>query len=438
MANPWLAALAGGLSGFGDWRQAQEKRQQQDFTNSMALETARRQNAAQQAQQGYYEGLIKDREAAAARNDLNLKRDDAERMLNNIAPHTRLDPEGADYIRSLGLGPRLGLDHDAPTPGAPMALPGGAQFKTLGGPDGAAPTPFAPGETPAAPSIPGFSALGGVFDTRAPTPKEAQDEALLASQRHLAELLSKQNLTPQQQMVVASMGGVKPGTLPAGFISNLAPAPPVVKPQVVKGHNADGSEYVTGVIPEVGKQTQLGKPPVKPSGTAGPRPLTTGQDAAIIKDLNAQWTKATAPARIVNSQVSIMREGLKAAAQGDRAAGFQAVLVTFQKILDPTSVVRESEYARSAAGQALLARAQGYMEQLARGGTGMPLSELRRFSALAENVAKTFSKGYVESVKKRLSLTADRYKIPQELIFDDISLPEDTSVTSAADFLAGK
>ena len=133
-----------------------------------------------------------------------------------------------------------------------------------------------------------------------------------------------------------------------------------------------------------------------------------------------------------------MREGLKAAAQGDRAAGFQAVLVTFQKILDPTSVVRESEYARSAAGQALLARAQGYMEQLARGGTGMPLSELRRFSALAENVAKTFSKGYVESVKKRLSLTADRYKIPQELIFDDISLPEDTSTMSAADFLAGK
>ena len=62
-------------------------------------------------------------------------------------------------------------------------------------------------------------------------------------------------------------------------------------------------------------------------------------------------------ARTIATQVQMMNEGFKNYDVNPNAAS-QAVLVTFQKILDPTSVVRESEYARTFDGQAILDRMQ--------------------------------------------------------------------------------
>ena len=66
-------------------------------------------------------------------------------------------------------------------------------------------------------------------------------------------------------------------------------------------------------------------------------------------------------------------------------AASQAILVTFQKILDPDSVVRESEYARSKQGIALMDRIRGQWMQMTEGGAGVPVSELKAFVALASN-----------------------------------------------------
>ena len=66
-------------------------------------------------------------------------------------------------------------------------------------------------------------------------------------------------------------------------------------------------------------------------------------------------------------------------------AASQAILVTFQKILDPDSVVRESEYARSAQGVRLMDRIKGEWMRITRGGAGVPVSELRAFVALASH-----------------------------------------------------
>ena len=53
----------------------------------------------------------------------------------------------------------------------------------------------------------------------------------------------------------------------------------------------------------------------------------------------------------------------------------QTMVTTLNKILDPNSVVRESEFARTAAGQALLARIEGYANKMTKGGGGLTNAE---------------------------------------------------------------
>jgi hypothetical protein len=61
----------------------------------------------------------------------------------------------------------------------------------------------------------------------------------------------------------------------------------------------------------------------------------------------------------------------------------QTILVTFQKILDPTSVVRESEYARSATGVSALRRIEGAIQNFIKGGA-VSVSEVKDIYLLAE------------------------------------------------------
>lgn len=147
--------------------------------------------------------------------------------------------------------------------------------------------------------------------------------------------------------------------------------------------------------------------------------LSATSESNIINRLSNQWTKAVAPVAEMYRQSKLMKAGLEAARRGDLASGSQAVLVTFQKILDPTSVVRESEYARSAEGQALFARIEGAYDKLTKGGAGVPVSELEKFAKLADEMVQASLSGRVGAIKKRIGATADRYKIPHETIFED-------------------
>ena len=147
--------------------------------------------------------------------------------------------------------------------------------------------------------------------------------------------------------------------------------------------------------------------------------LTPTMEANIINRLTTQWGTAVKPIAELSRQSKLMDTGMEAARRGDMAQGSQAVLVTFQKILDPTSVVRESEYERSAAGQSLMNRVKGAAERLAKGGTGVTLSELEKFAALAREAVKAQSTGYIDAQKSRIGKTADHYKIPRELVFED-------------------
>jgi len=80
-------------------------------------------------------------------------------------------------------------------------------------------------------------------------------------------------------------------------------------------------------------------------------------------------------------------------------AASQAILVTFQKILDPDSVVRESEYARSAEGQSLRHQIAGKYEQLIQGGAGVPIEELEGFVDLAQQWMAAEEEGQSQDMK---------------------------------------
>lgn len=160
--------------------------------------------------------------------------------------------------------------------------------------------------------------------------------------------------------------------------------------------------------------------------------LTPNAESALINKLSGQWTTATKPAVEIARQVKLMDAGLEAARRGDLAQGAQAVLVTFQKILDPPSVVRESEYNRSSAGLALMDRVSGAVERLLKGGAGVPLGELEKFANLAREAARAQSTGYLDSQKNRIGQVADRYGIPKTLVFEDFDFPGSMAAPTGA------
>jgi hypothetical protein len=74
----------------------------------------------------------------------------------------------------------------------------------------------------------------------------------------------------------------------------------------------------------------------------------------------------------------------------------QALVITFNKMLDPGSVVRESEFARTSQGQALISKMQGATEKLAEGGVG--LTDAERDEIIV--VAKQLQEGQMIELEK--------------------------------------
>lgn len=147
------------------------------------------------------------------------------------------------------------------------------------------------------------------------------------------------------------------------------------------------------------------------------RPITQTAEASLVSGLNRQWTNATKNVSELRRQFSLMENGLQRF-DADPNGASQAVLVTFQKILDPESVVRESEYARSPQGLSALQRMQGWAERMSKGGAGVPREQLAEMVETARQFVASAEKDAPVAVRRRLGAVADRYQIPHELVFD--------------------
>lgn len=156
--------------------------------------------------------------------------------------------------------------------------------------------------------------------------------------------------------------------------------------------------------------------PIPPKPTGGDAGLNANQAALLTERLAKSWNDANASGREMRRQLGLMQTGLRRFREGDKNGGSQAVLVTFQKILDPTSVVRESEYARSAQGISMLGRIQGYIERLEAGGAGVPDAELAGMVETARQMLAEMS-DYSSGQRSRIEAVAKKHEIDPVLIF---------------------
>lgn len=100
-------------------------------------------------------------------------------------------------------------------------------------------------------------------------------------------------------------------------------------------------------------------------------PLDTQQRFQAITGLTNEYQKLTANARVRREQQSLMDTAF-GRFDADPAGASEAIRVTFEKILDPESVVREAEYARQTNGLALGDKLQGLFQKYFSGGGEVP------------------------------------------------------------------
>lgn len=150
-----------------------------------------------------------------------------------------------------------------------------------------------------------------------------------------------------------------------------------------------------------------------------PPSLNPNQVANQTRMLRQELSRATTGVREVRHQHQLMEAGMTEARKGNLNAGSQAVLVTFQKILDPTSVVRESEYARSPQGLSIIQKMEGIIPRLTQGGPGVPIQELEKFAQLAKIFAVNAEKA-AERASLPILMQADDLGIDRSrIVFND-------------------
>lgn len=117
----------------------------------------------------------------------------------------------------------------------------------------------------------------------------------------------------------------------------------------------------------------------KPS-TESDNGLTPYQQFTATQNLKKTTNALTSAQRELARQAGVMNATYNRLATGeakDLNATSQAIITTFNKILDPTSVVREAEYDRTPQGQALIENISGRIASITQGGPGLTKQSLK-------------------------------------------------------------
>jgi hypothetical protein len=146
------------------------------------------------------------------------------------------------------------------------------------------------------------------------------------------------------------------------------------------------------------------------------RPMTRGQRFDAEVRLRNEATKTLEPIREMNRQVTVMRAGLDHALRTKRLdAGTQAVINTFNRVMEPGSVTREAEYLRSTMGQPLFESLQGRWQAIFQGGAGVRPETLHLIVELSEEIADKLQASAEEPLRM-ISETATEFQIPSERV----------------------
>ncbi len=90
----------------------------------------------------------------------------------------------------------------------------------------------------------------------------------------------------------------------------------------------------------------------------------------------------------MNDKMDFLMERSARGDEKSRGATDQSIIILFNKMLDPESVVRESEYARTPEGMATLDRLHGKYKKIAEGGVGITDDERKEIVEVAKAMQK--------------------------------------------------
>ena len=170
-------------------------------------------------------------------------------------------------------------------------------------------------------------------------------------------------------------------------------------------------------------------PPKATDGTSG----LSKEETALRKEFNLlpEVKQIGDLRRSYTAANSAYQEALsKNATKGSKAAADQALVTLFNKMLDPESVVREGEYARSFVGQSAIARVQGYTQQLVSGGAGLTDSNRKDMVDVAKRLYQDAENTYQQTEQFYRGISGDA-GLDADRIFKPYTVPTtDTPVTS--------
>jgi murein DD-endopeptidase MepM/ murein hydrolase activator NlpD len=149
--------------------------------------------------------------------------------------------------------------------------------------------------------------------------------------------------------------------------------------------------------------------------------LTPYQKFQATQGLRKELSTNTSSARTVKQQYSLMKETMDRIDRGENTdlnASTQAIIATFNKILDPNSVVREGEYDRTADGQSIIANIEGKLMRLQEGGAGITKESLKEVVELGKLLAESYS-SHVEQQNEIIRQNAREFGLDPDLITGD-------------------
>jgi hypothetical protein len=96
----------------------------------------------------------------------------------------------------------------------------------------------------------------------------------------------------------------------------------------------------------------------------------------------------------ISQQFSTMQEALKESKGENLVAVDQALITIMNKMMDPQSVVRESEYARTPGDLALINRVKGAFEKIQKGGAGLTDEDRKAIAKIGKKYYEVSQKKY--------------------------------------------
>jgi len=147
----------------------------------------------------------------------------------------------------------------------------------------------------------------------------------------------------------------------------------------------------------------------------------------------------------VKSKVDAMDGLLKSSNEGDmqsKLALDQGLITMFNKITDPNSVVRESEYERTPSNLSLANRFDGALQKLKKGGAGLTDEDRRALvfgaKVIAQGMAKTYNKR-----RSDYQTLSQKYDVDPELVLggmEEYSVSPENKIQNKKDtaFIEGK